>query len=100
MSSRHALSDAAFLKSPGKFHQGKIDRIADSLELKQIYTSFALFILADTRLSHSDDRRKLRLGQFRLYSNAAKQPEEYLSIMLPFSRKSSNPLHTGSIGII
>jgi hypothetical protein len=40
----------------------------------------------------------LRLSQFRIYSDATKQTEEYPSIALPLSRKSSDPLHDRSIG--
>jgi hypothetical protein len=52
-----------------------------------------LFVLADTRLSHTEHFGKLCLSQFRLDSNAAKQPEENPAIALPFGRQSSNALH-------
>ncbi len=89
-----------FLKASCKFSERQFDGIADCLEFEHVDSSFALFILADTRLSHSKDRRQLCLGQFCLYSNATKQTEECLSITLPLSRESSDPLHARSIGII
>jgi hypothetical protein len=94
------LSSAGFLKAPYKVSERQLDGIADCLEIEHVDSSFALFKFADTRLSYSKGFRQLCLGQFRLYSNATKQAEEYLSITLPLSRESSNPLHARSIGII
>jgi hypothetical protein len=94
------LSSAGFLKATCKFSERQLDGIADCLEFEHVDSSFALFIFADTRLSHSKDFRQLCLGQFRLYSNATKQSEEYPSITLPLSREPSDTLHARSIGII
>jgi hypothetical protein len=93
------LSSAGFLKAPYKFRERQLDGIADCLEIEHIDSSFTL-VFADTRLSHSKDFRQLCLGQFRFYSNAPQQAEEYLSITLPLSTELSNPLHARSIGII
>src|SRR3954466_2741118 len=56
------LSSAGFLKAPCKFNERQFDGIADCLEFEHVDLSFALFILADTRLSHSKDCRQLCLG--------------------------------------
>jgi hypothetical protein len=76
------LSSAGFLKAPNKFSERQLDGIADCLEIEHIDSSFTLFVFADTRLSYSKDFRQLCLGQFRFYSNAPQQAEEYLSITL------------------
>jgi len=52
-----------------------------------------LFVLADTRLRDPEHLGKFRLSQFRLDSNAAKESEEYFSIVLPLGRESSDTLH-------
>ena len=88
------------LERRGKFSERQLDGIADCLEFEHVDSSFALFILADTRLSHPKDFRQLCLGHFCFYSNATKQTEECFSITLPLSRASSDPLHAGSIGIV
>jgi hypothetical protein len=97
---RFSGSLAAVLEPPCEFAQRQPDCVTDRFQLQYIYAPLTLFIFADTRLRDPDPFGKLGLSQFRLDSNAAKQPEEYFPIALSFSRESSDPLHIGSIGII
>jgi hypothetical protein len=79
-------SFAAFLEPSCELHQRQRDGVTDRLQLEHIYSSLALFVLANTRLRHPEYFGKVGLSQFRLDSNTAKQPEEYLSIALPLGR--------------
>jgi hypothetical protein len=93
MDYRLRSSPAAVLEAPCKFDQRQPDRITDPFQLQHIYSSLALFVLADTRLRDPEHLGKFRLTQFRLDSDAAKELEESFSIALSLGRESSDTLH-------
>jgi hypothetical protein len=91
---------ATLLKASRKFRQGQPNGVADSFQLQHVYSPLALLVLADAGLGDSKSFRELGLSQFRIHSDATKEAEEYLSITLSLSRKSSDPLHARSIGTV
>jgi len=46
---------AAFLEPLRKFHQRQLGGVTDSFQLQHVYSSFSLFVLADTCLRDAED---------------------------------------------